>query len=182
MYEVHPIVLELGKPSYMISAVICAAIYFTIGIIGYLLFGESIVVDILVNFDRTSDTASGALLNDIVRLSYAFHLMLVFPLLNFSLGANIGQFPFPKKSLLARDTTRFVSLTLILLIFTYLLAIAIPNVWYFFQFVGSTSAVCLAFIFPGAIVLRDTHRISTTKDGIIVVLFFTSLLPKCFCS
>ncbi|KAG8651523.1 amino acid transporter AVT6C [Manihot esculenta] len=171
-FNVHPIGFELGKPSDMISAVrislvICAAIYFSIGIFGYLLFGESIMADILVNFDRSSDTATGALLNDIVRLSYALHLMLVFPLLNFSLRANIDEFLFPNKPLLAKSTTRFVSLTLILLIFTYLLAIAIPNIWYFFQFVGSTSAVCLAFIFPGAIVLRDTHRISTTKDRII---------------
>ncbi|KAF2296332.1 hypothetical protein GH714_037434 [Hevea brasiliensis] len=171
-FNVHPIGFELGKPSDMISAVrislvICAVIYFSIGIFGYLLFGESIMADILVNFDRSSDTASGALLNDMVRLSYALHLMLVFPLLNFSLRANIDEFLFPRKTLLAKDTTRFVSLTLIILIFTYLLAIAIPNIWYFFQFVGSTSAVCLAFIFPGAIVLRDTHRISTTKDRII---------------
>ncbi|KAF2296352.1 hypothetical protein GH714_037495 [Hevea brasiliensis] len=170
--NVHPIGFELGKPSDMISAVrislvICAVIYFSIGIFGYLLFGESIMADILVNFDRSSDTASGALLNDMVRLSYALHLMLVFPLLNFSLRANIDEFLFPRKTLLAKDTTRFVSLTLIILIFTYLLAIAIPNIWYFFQFVGSTFAVCLAFIFPGAIVLRDTHRISTTKDRII---------------
>ncbi|KAJ9175967.1 hypothetical protein P3X46_014463 [Hevea brasiliensis] len=157
--NVHPIGFELGKPSDMISAVrislvICAVIYFSIGIFGYLLFGESIMADILVNFDRSSDTASGALLNDMVRLSYALHLMLVFPLLNFSLRANIDEFLFPRKTLLAKDTTRFVSLTLIILIFTYLLAIAIPNIWYFFQFGGSTFAVCLAFIFPGAIVLR----------------------------
>ncbi|WCJ19979.1 Transmembrane amino acid transporter family protein [Euphorbia peplus] len=142
-FNVHPIGFELGKPSDMttavrISVIICAAIYFSIGIFGYLLFGESIMSDILVNFDRSSDTTSGALMNDIVRLSYAFHLMLVFPLLNFSLRANIDEFLFPKKTLLAKD-----------------------------NFVGSTSAVCLAFIFPAAIVLRDVNRISTTKDTII---------------
>ncbi|KDP21692.1 hypothetical protein JCGZ_03363 [Jatropha curcas] len=174
-FNVHPIGFELGKPSDMISAVrislaICAAIYFAIGIFGYLLFGDSIMADILVNFDQSSDTATGALLNDIVRLSYAFHLMLVFPLLNFSLRANIDEFLFPKKPILAKDTKRFVSLTLILLTFSYLFAIAIPNIWYFFQFVGSTSAVCLAFIFPGVIVLRDVHRISTTKDRIIAAI------------
>ncbi|CAI0428336.1 unnamed protein product [Linum tenue] len=137
-----------------ISMVLCAAIYFAIGIFGYLLFGESIMADILVNFDRTADTAAGALLNDIVRLSYALHLMLVFPLLNFSLRANLDEFLFPKKPLLAKDTTRFLAITFALLLLSYLLAIAIPNIWYFFQFMGSTSAVCLAFIFPGSIVLR----------------------------
>ncbi|CAL1395491.1 unnamed protein product [Linum trigynum] len=168
-FNVHPIGFELGNPSTMLSAVrismiLCAAIYFAIGIFGYLLFGESIMADILVNFDKSSDTAAGALLNDIVRLSYALHLMLVFPLLNFSLRANLDEFLFPKKPLLAKDTTRFLSITFALLLLSYLLAIAIPNIWYFFQFMGSTSAVCLAFIFPGSIVLRDVYGISTKRD------------------
>ncbi|KAG5053084.1 hypothetical protein GLYMA_02G260200v4 [Glycine max] len=37
---------------------------------------------------------------------------------------------------------------------TYLLAVAIPNIWYFFQFLGSITIVCFLFIFPAAIVLR----------------------------
>ncbi|KAF9674541.1 hypothetical protein SADUNF_Sadunf10G0137800 [Salix dunnii] len=174
-FNVHPISSDLGKPSDMISAVkisllLCAGIYFSTGIFGYLLFGESIVADILVNFDQSSDTAIGALLNDTVRLSYAFHLMLAFPLLNFSLRANIDELLFPKKPLLEKDSIRFASLTLVLLVFAYLAAIAIPNIWYFFQFMGSTSAVCLAFIFPGAIVLRDVHSISTTRDKIVAAV------------
>ncbi|KAK9283255.1 hypothetical protein L1049_011491 [Liquidambar formosana] len=174
-FNVHPIGFELGKPSDMIPAVrislvLCAIIYFAIGIFGYLLFGDSIMADILINFDKNSGTAIGLLLNDTVRLSYALHLMLVFPLLNFPLRANINELLFPKKPLLATENTRFLSLTFVLLVFSYLAAIAIPNIWYFFQFVGSTSAVCLAFIFPGAIVLRDVHGISTTRDRIIAAI------------
>nr|XP_015877472.1 amino acid transporter AVT6C-like [Ziziphus jujuba var. spinosa]XP_048326622.1 amino acid transporter AVT6C-like [Ziziphus jujuba var. spinosa] len=170
-FNVHPIGFELAKPSDMtkavrISLLLCAALYSTIGLFGYLLFGESIASDILVNFDRSSDSAMGSLLNDVVRLSYALHLMLVFPLLNFSLRANIDEFLFPMKPLLASDTKRFVSLTLVLLLFSYLAAIAFPNIWYLLNFLGSTTAVCLAFIFPGAIALRDVHGISTTGDRI----------------
>lgn len=159
MHAVHPIGSELGKPSDMISAVrvslvLCAVIYSSIGIFGYLLFGDSIMPDILVNFDQNSGSAMGALLNDTVRLSYALHLMLVFPLLNFSLRANVDELLFPKRPLLATATPRFMSITVILLVFSYFAAIAIPNIWYFFQFMGSTSAVCLAFIFPAAITLR----------------------------
>lgn len=159
---VHPISFELGKPSNMISAVrisllLCAVIYFAIGIFSYLLFGDSIMPDILVNFDRSSGSgAVGPLLNDAVRLSYALHLMLVFPLLNFSLRSNIDEFLFSKWPPLPTDSTRFVSLTIALLVISYIAAIAFPNIWYFFQFVGSTSVVCLAFIFPGAIVLRSS--------------------------
>ncbi|XP_062156876.1 amino acid transporter AVT6C [Alnus glutinosa] len=174
-FNVHPIGFELGKSSDMmkavrISLVLCAAIYFAIGLFGYLLFGDSLMSDILVNFDRNSGSAIGSLLNDIVRLSYALHVMLVFPLLNFSLRANIDEFLFPKKPLLATDTRRFLSLTLVLLVISYLAAIAIPNIWYFFQFLGSTSAVCLAFIFPGAVALRDVHGISTERDRIMAAV------------
>lgn len=171
-FNVHAIGVELGKAADMksavrISLILCAGIYFAIGIFGYLLFGDSIMADILVNFDQGSGSVMGSTLNDIVRLSYALHLMLVFPLLNFSLRSNIDEFLFPKKPLLAKDTNRFMILTLFLLAFSYLAAIAIPNIWLFFQFLGSTSAVCLAFIFPGAIALRDVHSISSTRDKII---------------
>lgn len=173
-FNVHPIGFEMGKASDMtkavrISLVLCAAIYFATGLFGYLLFGEEIMADVLVNFDRISSSI-GSVLNDLVRLSYAFHIMLVFPLLNFSLRLNIDEFLFPNKPLLAKDNTRFLSLTFFLLAFCYLAAIAIPNIWYFFQFVGSTTVVCLAFIFPAAIVLRDVHRISTTKDRIVAAM------------
>ena len=159
MTAVHPIGFEMDKPSDMISAarislVLCAAIYFTIGVFGYLLFGDSIMADILVNFDQNSGSSVGSWLNDIVRLSYAFHLMLVFPVVNFSLRSNIDEFLFPNRPNLAKDNTRFMSLSLLLLTICYLAAITIPNIWYFFQFMGSTSAVSLAFIFPGAIALR----------------------------
>ncbi|KAA3464217.1 sodium-coupled neutral amino acid transporter 5-like [Gossypium australe] len=171
-FNVHPIGLEMDKPSDMmkavrISLILCGTIYFTVGIFGYLLFGESIMPDILVNFDQNSGSALGSLLNDVVRLSYALHLVLVFPLLNFSLRANIDEFLFPNRPILAKDNTRFMSLTLILLAICYLAAIAIPNIWYFFEFMGSTSAVSLAFVFPGAIALRNVHGISTSRDRIV---------------
>ncbi|XP_009588159.1 amino acid transporter AVT6C-like isoform X1 [Nicotiana tomentosiformis] len=175
-FNVHPIGIELGKPGAMttavkISLVICAAIYFSIGIFGYLLFGDSINADILVNFGKSSGSvAISPILNDVVRLSYALHLMLVFPLLNFSLRANIDELIFPKKEHLATDTKRFMYLTLILLALSYLVAIAIPSIWYIYQFMGSTSNACLAFIFPGAIALRDVHGLSSRKDKIIAVV------------
>ncbi|KAL0299354.1 UNVERIFIED_CONTAM: Amino acid transporter AVT6C [Sesamum radiatum] len=177
-FNVHAIGVELGKPSAMISAVrialvLCAAIYFAIGIFGYLLFGDSTMDDILVNFDQSSGSRISSFLNDIVRLSYALHLMLVFPLLNFSLRTNIDEFLFSKKPLLAVDTKRFLVLTLVLLVLAYVLAIAIPSIWYLFQFMGSTSAVCLAFIFPGSVVLRDIHGISTARDKIIAAVMIT---------
>ncbi|XP_021904092.1 amino acid transporter AVT6C-like [Carica papaya] len=172
---VHPIKAELQKSSDMslavrISLLICITIYFTIGFFGYLLFGDAIMPDMLVNFDQNSDSSIGLVINDIVRLSYAIHLALVFPLMNYSLRANVDEFLFPKKPALALDTIRFVSLTCGLLTITYIVAVALPNIWYFFQFMGSTTIVCLSFIFPAAIVLRDVHGISTKKDKVVAIL------------
>lgn len=159
MNAVHPIRAELGKPSDMrsaarISLVISIVIYFSIGFFGYLLFGDTIMDDLLVNFDQSSDSTVGQIINDIIRLSYAVHLLFVFPIMNFSLRANIDELFFPNKRVLVQDNSRFMFLTCILLSFTYIVAIAIPNIWYFFQFMGSTTVVCLSFIFPAALILR----------------------------
>lgn len=159
LLAVHPIGFELASPSHMKTAVrlaimFCAVVYFTIGLFGYLLFGDSTQSDILINFDQNADSAVGSLFNSLIRVSYALHIMLVFPLINFSLRANIDELLFPKKPLLATDNKRFVIITLVLLVFSYLAAIAIPDIWYFFQFLGSTTALSLAFVFPGTIVLR----------------------------
>ncbi|KAE9608045.1 hypothetical protein Lal_00003703 [Lupinus albus] len=171
-FNVHPIGFELAKQSDMTTAVrialmFCAILYFTIGLFGYLLFGDSTQSDILINFDQNAGSVLGSLFNSLVRVSYALHIMLVFPLVNFSLRTNLDELLFHQKPLLATDNKRFVILTLVLLVFCYLAAIAVPDIWYFFQFVGSTSAVCLAFIFPGMIVLRNVRGISSLRDKII---------------
>ncbi|BFG22933.1 hypothetical protein CerSpe_092080 [Prunus speciosa] len=175
LVTVHPIRAELGKPSDMgsaarISLVISIIIYFSIGFFGYLLFGDSVMDDILVNFDQSSDSTIGQIINDIVRLSYAVHLLFVFPIMNFSLRANIDELLFPNKPILAQSTSRFLSLTFVLLSFTYIVAIAIPSIRYFFQFMRSTTIVCLSFIFPAALILRDGHGISTRRDNIFALL------------
>ncbi|CAN4087453.1 unnamed protein product [Withania somnifera] len=164
-----------------ISLVLCAAIYFSIGIFGYLLFGDSIMADILVNFDKSSGiSAISSMLSDVVRLSYAFHLMLVFPLLNYSLRANLDELLFPKRAFLATDSKRFVCLSLVLLALSYIAAIFIPSIWYIFQFTGTTTGVCIAFIFPGTIALRDVHGISSRKDKIIAVIMIVQAVVTSF--
>ncbi|XP_010931319.1 amino acid transporter AVT6C [Elaeis guineensis] len=170
-FNVHPIQAEVSNYSNMkvavrISLLLCAAIYAVVGFFGYLLFGELTMADVLSNFDQNSGSQIGRLLNDIVRLSYALHLILVFPLLNFALRLNIDELLFSRSKPLAEDTIRFVSLTSLLMGLIYLTAVAIPSVWTMFQFIGSTAAVCLSLIFPGAIVLRDIHGIANRKDKV----------------
>ncbi|KAL4556948.1 hypothetical protein LXL04_035117 [Taraxacum kok-saghyz] len=172
---VHPVRAELENQSNMstavrISLILSVVIYFAVGFVGYLLFGDSIMADMLVNFDQASNSPGGLMMNAIVRLSYALHLMLVFPVIFYTLRANMDEMMFSHKSLLVNDTTRFVSLTCVLLAFIYFVAIAIPDIWYFFQFMGSTTVACIAFVFPAAIVLRDVHGISSRKDRVMAIM------------
>ncbi|KAG2601630.1 amino acid transporter AVT6C-like isoform X2 [Panicum virgatum] len=168
-FNVHPIRAELSKASDMkaavrISLVLCAAIYAAVGFFGFLLFGDATMADVLANFDRSSGAGVPQALNDAARLSYALHLVLVFPLLFFSLRVNVDELLFPGRRPLAADTRRFVSLTAVLMAVLYALAIAIPSIWTLFEYSGSTFAVTISLIFPGAIVLRDVHGIAKRKD------------------
>ncbi|XP_008654556.1 amino acid transporter AVT6C isoform X1 [Zea mays] len=168
-FNVHPIRAELSKTSDMkvavrVSLVLCAAIYAAVGFFGFLLFGDATMADVLANFDRSSGAGVPQALNDAARLSYALHLVLVFPLLLFSLRVNVDELLFPGRRPLAADTRRFVSLTAVLMAVLYVLAIAIPSIWTLFEYSGSTFAVTISLIFPGAIVLRDVHGIAKRKD------------------
>ncbi|KAM0827792.1 hypothetical protein ACQ4PT_067966 [Festuca glaucescens] len=169
-FNVHPIRAELSKASDMksavrISLVLCSVIYAAVGFFGFLLFGDDTMPDVLANFDRSSGSSGvPQALNDAARLSYALHLVLVFPLLHYSLRVNVDELLFPGRRPLATDTRRFVALTAALMAGLYVLAIAIPSIWTLFQYTGSTFAVCISLIFPGAIVLRDVHGIAKRKD------------------
>ncbi|CAA7398229.1 unnamed protein product [Spirodela intermedia] len=168
-FNIHPIRAELQKSSDMtkavrLSLILCSVIYATVGLSGYLLFGDATMADILSNFDRTSGFDVPPLVNDLVRLSYGLHLILVYPLLNFSLRINLDGLLFPRLRPLPNDDTRFVSMTLGLAALIYLAAIGIPNIWILFQIFGSTTSVCLSLIFPASIVLRDVHGIACRRD------------------
>ena len=160
LYTVHPILNELEKSSdsktvIQTSLLLCTSIYLATSVFGYLLFGEDTLTDVLSNFDVDLGVPHSAILSDIVRVGYAVHLMLVFPLLNFSLRINLDGLIFPRAGPLSLDIRRFSFLTFCLVISSFIGASFIPDIWHAFQLTGSTSAVCLGFVFPGILVLRS---------------------------
>uniref|UniRef100_A0A0E0JQG8 Amino acid transporter transmembrane domain-containing protein n=1 Tax=Oryza punctata TaxID=4537 RepID=A0A0E0JQG8_ORYPU len=167
-FNVHPIRAELRKTSDMkaavrISLVLCSAIYAAVGFFGFLLFGDATMADMLANFDRSSGAGVPQSLNDAARLSYALHLVLVFPLLHFSLRVNVDELLFPGRRPLATDTRRFVALTAVLMAVLYALAIAIPSIWTLFEYSGSTFAVCIS----------DAHGIAKRNDKALAATMIT---------
>lgn len=145
---------SLIKPVVQTSLALCSTIYIMTSFFGFLLFGDSTLDDVLANFDTNLGIPYSSQLNDAVRLSYALHLMLVFPIVFYPLRLNSDGVLFPSARPLASDNYRFGSITMVLICIIFLGANFIPSIWDAFQFTGATAAVCLGFIFPAAITLR----------------------------
>ncbi|KAB1211398.1 Sodium-coupled neutral amino acid transporter 3 [Morella rubra] len=173
-YNVHSIDNEL-EDSTQIKAVVrtslalCSSVYIMTSFFGFLLFGDATLDDVLANFDTDLGIPYSSLLNDAVRVSYAAHLMLVFPVVFFPLRLNLDGLLFPSSRPLALDNSRFAFTSIGLIALIFLGANFIPSIWDAFQFTGATAAVCLGFIFPAAITIRDHHNIATKKDKILAV-------------
>eukprot|EP01018_Ginkgo_biloba_P000987 Gb_25788 [translate_table: standard] len=147
-YTVHPIQNELKKPSEMqrvvqTSLALCPTLYLMTSVFCYLLFGDQTMADVLANFDTDLGVPYSVILNDIVHQLYD------------SFNA---------------DTKRFVLITAGVIGFVFMGATLIPNIWDAFQFTGATVAICIGFIFPSAIALRDIHGISTKKDKCLALV------------
>ncbi|KAK2663206.1 hypothetical protein Ddye_001780 [Dipteronia dyeriana] len=185
-YNVHSIDNELEEPTQIKGAVrtslaLCSTVYIMTSFFGFLLFGDNTLDDVLANFDSDLGIPYSSVLNDAVRISYAAHLMLVFPIVFYPLRLNLDGLLFPSARPLASSNFRFASITTGLIALIFLGANFIPSIWDAFQFTGATAAVCLGFIFPAAITLRDRHNIATKKDKIlssfmIVIAVFSNIV------
>lgn len=156
----HSIGNELENPSLIepivqISLVLCTIVYIMTSFFGFILFGDATMGDILQNFDSDLGVPFSIELNDIVRVSYALHLMLVFPLVFYALRLNTDGLFFGSSEVpLELDNKRFAIVSVGLLSVIYLGANFIPSAWDAFQFTGATAAVCIGFIFPASIAIR----------------------------
>lgn len=183
-HNVHPIENELKDPSQMklivrMSLTLCAFVYIATSFFGYLLFGDHTLDDVLANFDSDLGIPYSSLLDDVVRVSYGIHLMLVFPIVFFSLRLNLDGLLFPYAIPIVFDNRRFFSVTAVLMGFIFVGANFVPSIWDAFQFTGATATISVGFIFPSAIALRDTHGIATKNDRIISwLMIFLAVLSS----
>ncbi|XP_039000830.1 amino acid transporter AVT6A-like, partial [Hibiscus syriacus] len=173
-YNVHSIENELEdstqiRPVVRSALGLCSSIYIMISVFGFLLFGNGTLDDVLANFDTDLGIPYSSLLNDTVRFSYVAHLMLVFPVVFYPLRLNMDGLLFPSARPLVLSNTRFACITAGLIVVIFSGANFIPSIWDAFQFTGATAAVCLGFIFPAAVTLRDHHFIATKKDKILAL-------------
>jgi sodium-coupled neutral amino acid transporter 2 len=159
LFAVHPIENELKDTSQMKSIVrmsltLCSTVYIATSFFGFILFGDQTLDDVLANFDGDLGVPYSSVLDDVVRVSYGIHLMLVFPIVFFSLRLNLDGLLFPYAIPIAFDNQRFFSVTAVLMGFIFVGANFVPSIWDAFQFTGATAAIAVGFIFPSAIALR----------------------------
>jgi amino acid permease len=160
-FNVQPIYNELEgrSPQKMnrvgrITTAVCIVVYAFTAISGYLLFGEDTESDVLTNFDKDLGIRFSSALNYIVRVGYILHLILVFPVVHFSLRQTVDSLVFEGSPPLLESRKRSLGLTVVLLAIIYFGSTMIPNIWTAFKFTGATTAVSLGFIFPSLIALR----------------------------
>lgn len=160
-FNVQPIYNELEQrsPQKMnrigrITTILCILVYSSTAVSGYLLFGKDTEADVLTNFDTDLGIRFSSALNYIVRVGYILHLILVFPVIHFSLRQTVDALVFEGSPPLSESRKRSLGLTAVLLILIYLGSTMIPNIWTAFKFTGATTAVSLGFIFPSLVTLR----------------------------
>ncbi|MFS7950810.1 putative amino acid transporter, transmembrane domain-containing protein [Helianthus anomalus] len=160
-FNVQPIYNELEdrSPKKMnkvgrLTTVLCVMIYASTAIAGYLLFGNDTESDILTNFDKPLGIRFSTALTYIVRVGYVLHLVLVFPVIHFSLRQTVDELVFNGSGPLSENRKRCLALTFVLLALVYLGSTMIPSIWTAFKFTGATTAVSLGFTFPALIALR----------------------------
>ncbi|KAG0587378.1 hypothetical protein KC19_2G160300 [Ceratodon purpureus] len=161
-FNVPPIYLELHdrSPAKMfkvgrITAILCVLVYSATALSGYLLFGELTNSDVLANFDTDLGIPFSNVLNNTIRIGYVLHLMLVFPVIHFSLRQTIDAILFPRAPPLPESKYRFFIVTLALLTLIFIGSTLIPNIWVAFEFTGATTGLSLGFIFPALVVIRS---------------------------
>jgi amino acid permease len=135
-----------------ISTVLCVVVYALTALSGYLLFGDDTESDVLTNFDKDLGIRFSSVLNYIVRIGYVIHLVLVFPVVHFSLRQTVDSLIFGELATPSRKKT--LTLTVVLLALIYLGSTMIPNIWMAFKFTGATTGLALGFMFPALVALR----------------------------
>ncbi|WOG99282.1 hypothetical protein DCAR_0518630 [Daucus carota subsp. sativus] len=171
-FNVPPIYNELeGKsPEKMnrvgrITTVLCIFLYASTAISAYLIFANDTESDVLTNFDKDLGVPYSTGLNYFVRISYIIHLILVFPVIHFSLRQTVDTLLFEGAPPLTESRQRCLALTGGLLLILYVGSTTIPNIWTAFKFTGATTAVSLGFTFPSLIALKLSKQGTRLSPG-----------------
>ncbi|CAI7746021.1 unnamed protein product [Closterium sp. NIES-53] len=108
-------------------------------------------------------------MDDIVRVGYIIHLLLVFPIVHFPLRLTADILLFPKARLpLWRSQRRFFWLTAATMGFILLCGVLVPDIYALFSLLGAIVAVSIGFTFPALLALLTPGLTFTCTERVAV--------------
>ncbi|KAL6774169.1 hypothetical protein ACKKBG_A24015 [Auxenochlorella protothecoides x Auxenochlorella symbiontica] len=181
-FNLLPVHLSLkdGRCSNMLSITrkaiaLCAALYGTVAISGYIMFGKNTQGDVLRNLTiRYVSTlvhpVLASVLIDFIVLATTFNLLVNFVLKVWAVRESVSEM-FYGLPALELSLPRFYLLTYGLSLAAYLTSVFIPSVWVMLSLVGSTACVTFSYIFPGLIMARNGKtRLGRVGGGSTVIM------------
>ncbi|GJP63873.1 hypothetical protein CLOP_g20904 [Closterium sp. NIES-67] len=178
-YNVQPIYRELkDSPACLhpgatmeraagLSQAICTGLYATTALFAYLLFGDSTAADVLANYDQ--DLGLSQAMDDIVRVGYIVHLLLVFPIVHFPLRLTADILLFPRARLpLWRSQRRFFWLTAATMGLILGCGLLVPDIYALFSLLGAIVAVSIGFTFPALLALLTPGLTLSSTERVAV--------------
>jgi sodium-coupled neutral amino acid transporter 2 len=158
MYAVHTIENELEDYSPWMQGVVWISLALCTTV--YVMTGFSLVTQLFPTCSPTLTLTSvscfpySSLFNDVVRISYIGHIILVFPFTCFPLRLYFNGLVFSSARPFTLDSLRFAIVSIGFVVVVILSAIFITTVWVAFEFSGATVGLLLTFIFPVSITLK----------------------------
>ena len=151
------------------SVVACTAVYVTVGVSAYVMFGEETQADVLSNI--TASTLSGLLggggggFSNTLKVMYTVSLVVTFPLINWALRNNIlALMPSVQAEV---GGWLWLVVTYVILACQIALAIAIPSIWLVIHLSGATAGVLIGYFLPAALYFKLNRDLRLAKaDGV----------------
>jgi len=140
----------------------CAALYIIVGVCGYMAFRDRTSGDVLRNFGGKNVMGVRGAYERVLKMGYGFSIIASVPLIMGNFQAALLPpiaLLFPLDSAAKKGTTpQEQLLTIAVLGFALVLAVAVPNVEFIFGLVGSTASVFIAYILPAMLFLSLSGR------------------------
>ena len=137
---------------------LCTAVFITVAASGVLIFGSKTEGNILINLTPEAISTiipknAAVIMCFSFRLGYCTCLLSTFAMLNWALRSTVTKLTLGvDQDMLSYRS--FLTTSYCLLGFLYGVSIAFPSVWKAMSLTGSTAAVFLAFILPGALAIK----------------------------
>uniref|UniRef100_A0A2A4J8U1 Amino acid transporter transmembrane domain-containing protein n=1 Tax=Heliothis virescens TaxID=7102 RepID=A0A2A4J8U1_HELVI len=153
---------------------ICTAVYFTLGIFGYVAFASrDISGNILMSLSPT-------MASDVIKLGFVMSLAFSFPLIIFPCRASLYSFLYKKVHSSHHDhiinhsipETTFRCITVAIVACSLFISLLIPNIELVLGLVGSTIGVLICVVFPAACFVNVTFKNTNERvlaKGVLVL-------------